>query len=541
MSLFINISNNVTQNPHLFFNALGNENFKWYAKIAAIALAIIGTIGALCWMLSVSARRKKIVPATPNNTFIQPLPMTIPPTVLGRNDHPVFNPITPLNQAKPIYQPIQRTQNDVPPAQNPIQQHTAPAKEAPFAKQVERVCSQITENIFADSTFSAQKAFSAIDQTTHQQIITLFNELVAEFEKSHYIYQKIGFGDAVPPYFANVKNETESQRKYLSLVGIRNMLKYGPNIVDDFRDKKFIGGEHHYGINKGLQAFKYYTGNAVDLDTEIDATNDQEALLIARERIVKFGKICGLKGMAGQELTAEQVTQKMPERKLDIPQRGGFIHDVGQSNTDRSNHGIWKRTSPMNFKTHYFVNVPDCDIVLIATLRLPYLIAELAYRAKESGGGVFPKHFLDDLFQNGISDMCFNDKVRQFMDFYMTWSAKFDGSLQSPEDEVRKTIEKGDFGETLRLKGADAAIKEAYDRNKLIDFFNVYNYAHNPMQSEDQWINNVIEGAIEILKVAGLWENVLYRSGEGQDYFLLNKSTLALFLKDYYSNYLPYV
>ena len=117
----------------------------------------------------------------------------------------------------------------------------------------------------------------------------------------------------------------------------------------------------------------------------------------------------------------------------------------------RSNHGIWKRVAPSGHKTHYYINVPNYDLVLIATLRLPYLLAELAYLTKEQNKGTLPKEFFDRFFEEGLSDKCFNDKAQTFMDFYHDWKAKVEG-LPTAEEEASQKITKGIFGEALREK-----------------------------------------------------------------------------------------
>ena len=135
------------------------------------------------------------------------------------------------------------------------------------------------------------KALSAVNPKTQQQVLELLNEIVAEFERRHYVYKKIKYGEQVPAYFANVVEQSKEERQYLSLVGIRNLLKCGAGIVDDFSKQRFLGGEHHYAWNQGLKNFKFFTGNVVDLDIEIDAANDAEAIKEAEEKIVNFGKI----------------------------------------------------------------------------------------------------------------------------------------------------------------------------------------------------------------------------------------------------------
>lgn len=213
-----------------------------------------------------------------------------------------------------------------------------PLQPSPF-NQIEEICAEISEKAFTDPTFSAVKALKGIDQKTRTEVLELLNEIITEFEKRHIVSRIVRYGDHVPAYFANVIEQSDHDRKYLSLVGIRNLLLVGASIIDDFRDTKFLGGEHHYGLNKGLKSFKLYTGNVVDLDTEIEAKSDDEAQKIAREMIVKFGQICGLKKPG---LSAENVATSLPHRKLYL---NHFVPE-SLSNTDRSNYGLWKRLTP---------------------------------------------------------------------------------------------------------------------------------------------------------------------------------------------------
>lgn len=426
--------------------------------------------------------------------------------------------------------------------------------------QVENICNGITENIFINASFSAQKAFAALNPKTLEQTRDLLDELVEEFEGRYPSIQKIKYGYHVPEYFAQVKDlKQDEERKYLSLVGIRNMLKYGPGIIDDFRTTKFLGGAHHYNDGKGLKAFKFYTGTVIDLDTEIEAENDFQAIIEAKKMIVNFGKICGLKSN-NKELTAEQVANQLPYRKLNIPP--GPIY-MSQSHTDRSNYGIWKRQAPKGNAIHYYVNVPNCDIVLLGTLRFPYLIAEVAQKAKDHNGGKLPTDFLDAFFKDGLSDMCFNDKVRTFMNFYLEWMAKYEGALLSPEEEAKKRIESGSYGEALKNKGAQTALKEAFTRDKLINLFETLRYDPNadtpdaldPYADEkiqrfdfspkgrtyEKWVHDEFDVLTGILIQQDVWDSTLYCSEKGQDYFLLNGSTLKTFMKEYYTKYLIYM
>lgn len=433
----------------------------------------------------------------------------------------------------------------------PPQQMKTKVPKAPFSDQVDAILDQVSSNVFTNRQFSTVRAFSPISKQTTSQILSLLDEVIAEYEtrfppNTHY-YQRISFGQQVPAYFAQVKDQSDVSRKYLSLVGIRNLLHAGPSIIDDFAQQKFLGGAQHYSFNTGLNAFKYSTGTVVDLDTRLKKSiQDPEAAKDeAKKMIIAFGKKCGIQAPFGRELTAEEVARQLPNRKLHLPGPHQPIHQ-SHDNNDRSNHGLWMRQNPQTYVMEYFVNVPDCDVVLGATLRLPYVIAELIWRAKESNGGNLPQAFLDDFFKRGVSDMCFNDKFGTFMDFYIEWMAKFDGA-ETPEETVTNKIISGAFGDALKAKGAAEAIKQAFTRATLINFIDQLNLEVNG-RDIDQWMQEETDKIIAHLEQAGHWEKSLYHTDGinekdtvGSEYFLLDRKALQGFLKHYYSGYLIYL
>lgn len=465
---------------------------------------------------------------------VQPKP--VPPAHVSRPKQPVVT--TPLQKQQKVSQ-------------------------APFSKAVDDVMHEVSEKVFTTKGYSVKRTIERISQPSQQEILKLLNELVAEFEMRHPQPIRIAYGQPVTQHYAQVKQgETDAQRKYWALCGIRNMLLAGANIIDDFARLNFLGGEHHYNDMEGLKAFKYYTGNTVDLDTQLErkktkpgmpdeALHPDEALKKAKELIVAFGKRCGF-----GELTAEQVAQKLPRRKLELPYPGYPIHLAGSaggigSHTDRSNYGIWSRQSPNieNPILDYFVNVPNPDIILSATLRFPYMVAELVWRAKQANSSKMSDEFLDDLFGRGISDMCFNDKIKAFSAFHLDWMAKFDGVDETPEETARAKILKGDFGDALKAIGPDQAIKEAFNNFKLSTFFDQFDFhviVSGVKTPKDQWVESGMLACISLLKLHNLWKAALYQaekeagdhSDKENDYFLLDETTLKMFLS---KSYYPYV
>lgn len=441
---------------------------------------------------------------------------------------------------------------------SPAQKTTAePAKssqkvkipEAPFSTEINAFFDKVSNRIFSDYGFSAAVAFQKISQGTKDQILNLFDELIFEFERRNPSIPKIAYGNHVPEYFANVKEGNANQRKYYSLVGIRNLLKYGPQVIDDLSEKFFLGGEHNYSQQKGLNLLKHYTGIAVDLDIELPPKkikNDQEAIEEAKKLIVIFGKKFGMQG----NFTVEEVIRKYPNRKLELP-HASVIH-TSQTNKDRSNGAIWKRNRPGTGMC-YYVNVPNFDHVIGATLCLPYRIAELVWRAKEANHGKLSKEFLDDFFNNGLSDMCLNEKFNTFIEFCEKWNKEFSPVETGEETAIRK-IDNGEFGSELQQKGSGNVLKEAFSKNSLSEFIsnNDNRFTSILDLSDDQWIEDNIPICFDILaeqskgswaevtkegKTEKVWKAaVLYCSdpaNKDNEYFLLNETTLKLFLPEF--------
>jgi len=416
--------------------------------------------------------------------------------------------------------------------------------------EVDAICTAIAEKICIDPSYSAVKVFAALDPEISQEALKLLNEIVSKFEETHSISSQINYGDPVPTYFANIIAESHDDRQYRSLVGIRNLLRYGPEIIDDFARKHFLGGKHHYEYGEGLQAFEYYTGNLVDMDTELKASNDRDALEEAKQHIVHFGEKYGLKArVPGKPLTAERVAELLPYRKLDLPPSPYHPIFTAFNNMDRSNHGVWKRlTQDENGLPiyRYYVNVPNIELVLVATLKLPYLIATLAHRVKEENKGILPEDFFNEFCKDGLSSKCFNHKTETFLQFYHNYNAKLD-KVPTPEEEASKKITQGDFGEALRKKGPEIALQEAWKWNNLFDEImdgdsGDYSYGSTATTSFEEWRSKQTENIIHILREKELWEKVLCRDEEGNDYFLLDIKTLnAGFLNQFWEYLKIYV
>lgn len=162
--------------------------------------------------------------------------------------------------------------------------------------QVDHICCQITENILSLPGFSAVKALSALKPDAHQKIFHLLNETVTEFEKRKpCVAVSVEIGKSVESLDRNLNFYPQ---EYISLVGMRNLFLYAPQIIDDLRDQQFVCGAQNYEPQKGLNQLKDCVGLIHVLDNEFEAENDAKALKTAQRMIVEFGKACGLKNSA---------------------------------------------------------------------------------------------------------------------------------------------------------------------------------------------------------------------------------------------------
>ena len=518
----LSIATNFNNSPLKTISELSLRN----GYITAIALVVIGALAALFFAYFHHQSSNQ-----PHKSSVKPIKQKIRPTEKSNTKTP---PIT-----------LER-QNPLKTSEIKLQRNRLSPQLVEKFKTIEDQCALIAENAYnTNNHISAVEIMNQIDPEMERNILEALEDIVTQFENKnnipHHLKKKLH--QYVPPYFATqttLSNEQEINRKYLSLVGIRNLFKAGPTIIDDFQKKLYLGGEHHYLDRssdysryhpmEGLKLFKYYTGTVVDLDTELDCKNDVEAIAEARKIIIKFGKDCGV-----AHSTAEEVARALPNRKLNLPRSGDPIRNVNSDNADRSNSGIWKRQPPGSSKTHYYVNVPNLDIVILATLRLPYMMAELALLTREYQGGKLMNEFYETLFKEGLSDKCFNDKAKQFIEFYHNWKAKLEDTL-TPEEIATEKLQKGEFGVFLKQRKAEDVIKEGYN---LATFSNLIANderfdSKNGLNSVDEWISKYQPTIINMLKEKNIWERALFHREDGKDYFLINESMLNLFLKEYY-------
>lgn len=292
----------------------------------------------------------------------------------------------------------------------------------------ENLVKEIESNIGKKELKEIEKVFFEV--VPKKEILKVFDQILQEFQKSKY-QKKYGndsffsadlfkkkVGDNIPEYYANFSRETYYERKYLSLLGLRNLVAYGPKILEELREKLFIDGKHNYAQGKGLNKMVYYTGNVVDLYQKLnDCTSDANAKQQADIIISAF-----------KEQFAEFKSQ-FTKRNIDT----SLVDYVGihkaAHNNDKGNVPIWKFHQG---GICYAANVPDiCDVLgalLLAPLQLAhsFLLIKALYKGKELS------EKLDEFFspaseaeenQGGIgalSTRCFNAKWNAIKSFSST-------------------------------------------------------------------------------------------------------------------------
>ena len=398
---------------------------------------------------------------------------------------------------------------------------------------VQKMCVETKDRVLVDPAFSCRELFESVDK---DHVVELLDELIEIFKSDRYswgeIHYNISDGDEVPAYFANVENGmTNNQKKYLSLCGIRNMIRQGPRIIDDLREQQFIGGQHHYAEGEGLNAMKYYTGNLVDLDIPLESRNDFDAVAEAALFIQVFGDACGIDTSRDDPITAaRKISRELPTRKLDLPEYG--VVPSSRNNTDRSNHGVWKRD--FNYSSHYFVNTPDMDTVIMSTLQLPYLLAEMIENDKAKNNGELSEGFLEELFDH-ISKKCFNDKLKTLKTFY-------DLKMNSEEDKALVKIRNGEFGVEIQRKEAEA-LAESMGEMQLSQVVMQYEEEMDIEESRewepdqvDEWIEENRESFLQMFDEKGILGKRLFCRDQDRNtpYRLVDEDCILDFMPRYF-------
>lgn len=312
------------------------------------------------------------------------------------------------------------------------------------------------EKSIGKKTLNASQKYNK--QCPIDQILKVYNEILLEYQKSE--YEKIDgpadknlfkhvVGEKVPDYFANVCDGTSAHSKrYRSILGLRNLAKFGAEILDDLNRNLFHAKRDHYRMGKGLQRMFDLTGNTVDLESVLHAKTDEGAINEARLLIEVFKD------------KFKDFSTQFPDRNIENWPPHANVHE-STSNTDRGNHPVWKRFMPtlQGYTHEYYANVPDIESVIGALLRTPLLFAQTYLIMKNK------REDLASLFDdNSLSMKCFNNK-------YET-AEKFNKEKRDTLKPSPRSIAIAKYGRT--------AVDSALDPSKL---------------SEWLWDNNILPKA----------------------------------------------
>lgn len=243
-------------------------------------------------------------------------------------------------------------------------------------------------------------------------VVDTFDKIIKEYQRDY--YRKIdGFrngderlfglelGNTVPPYNANVNNDgsTGYSRRYRALVGMRNLVFWGADILCELNENLFTPNPTAYGY-KGLARMLDLTGNTVDLEWPLNATDDSTAKAQARKLIPEFKR----------RFCHPWSATAMQTRNLDNWPH--VVYTSQTNNTDRGLYPVWKRVNPSTNKVEYYANVPNISVVVSALLRGPLLFAQ-SYLIMKNLGEPLASLFDD----NSLSMKCFNDKLEKAVEF----------------------------------------------------------------------------------------------------------------------------
>lgn len=108
---------------------------------------------------------------------------------------------------------------------------------------------------------------------------------------------------------------------------------------------------------------------------------------------------------------------------------------------------------------------------------------------------------------------------------------------EKPEEIVKRDLPRGVYGEALKNKGVDAALKEAMTQQDLIDYFDEIHFSrkfnHNEME-KDVWIETNKLVCINDLKANGKWEAMLYHVEAEDEFMLFDEQTFGTFMEKFY-------
>ena len=246
---------------------------------------------------------------------------------------------------------------------------------------------------------------------------------------------EIRFGQGVPSYFANVGGESIFRRKMLSILGLRNLIQYGPQIFTDLRKKLFAGNTSSYSGSEGLNLMRTVTGNLVDLDSVVLRLSDRQTMdavnmMNKHKGLPTYSTISQFAASSEATEIAVNCAKSALQDFIDLfklnesAARSRKVHPddinsksipVATNNSDRGLYPLWRYCNAGQDSFH--ANVPNIDDVIGGLLKAPFhAIKHYAFTALQSSSSSSSKKFdipenkLTRYFNEALSDACFNGK-----------------------------------------------------------------------------------------------------------------------------------
>lgn len=255
------------------------------------------------------------------------------------------------------------------------------------------------------------------------------------YNGSDHAQRPLVLGSDVPNYFANVGGQSIHRRKVLSMAGLHNLVRFGPTIYGQLRDKQFHGAPDAYSASEGLQLMRRVTGNAVDLDTTvlrctdaatlnaINASNRHKGLptyrtsdaFAASEQAQDIAMHCSLPLLA--DFAARlNLNEEQQRARLIHPSQVRTPCPVASNNADRGRACVWQYVNAGQNSFH--ANVPCMEDVNGALLRAPLHCAKhwIHLHAFFRPGPELDER-IDGFFEHCVADTCFNMKWKSIEDF----------------------------------------------------------------------------------------------------------------------------
>lgn len=416
-------------------------------------------------------------PSTPQ----KPPVIQQPPAPVNYSPKPIVNQNVPASPLKPVAGTVVKPAPapTLPPGVSPSKPPAAlkpataanqydlsgfsPADKAIFLK-IESAYDLIFDFEKKIGKSNSPEATSIWNYVLAEELENIYAEILTEFSSDDHMTRHGGsphdkklfaipVRGEVPSYFASAgaTPATGYDLRIRSILGLRNLLTAGPEILEELIATLFAATKDAYPAKKGLNKMHYLTGNAVDLEWPLftckkGGLRDNEAVLEAEKLIDQFKALF------------HDYRAKFPARNLDNwtynsdGTKGVYRTSQHNSHLDRGKCPVWKRETPFRpGEFSYFANVPDINAVVKALLKAPLLFAQSYLILKNK------KQDLAPLFdETSLSMACFNQKLETAEKFNKECKALIS---QSPKQQAIQTY------------GA-AAVQGALTSLKLDEFIN---------------------------------------------------------------------